>query len=889
MNLSPAPFWSVPSLELLEQLQTTPQGLMSDEVQQRLLRYGSNLLKPKKKSDALTLLLAQFKSPIILILIFAAGLSFFLHNPIDATIILAIVFVSGFLGFWQERGAVNAVEKLYAIVQIKATVFRNGDSKEVPSEEVVPGDVVIIKASDVIPGDCLLLESKDLFVDEAALTGETYPVEKAIGLLPPETPLSQRTNSLFMGTHVVSGNARAVVIRTGKETEFGKVSERLKLRPPETEFEHGVKRFGYLLMEITLVLVIAIFAINVYFARPVIDSFLFALALAVGLTPQLLPAIISINLAHGAKRMALNKVIVKRLASIESFGSMNVLCSDKTGTLTEGVVKLHSALNVDGHESEKVLLYAFLNASYETGFMNPIDGAIRKYREFDLSGYQKLDEVPYDFIRKRLSILILRPRQTPNFGTGTKAPLSINPEPLGGTRGLELVERQTSGCRPGEVEGLISNGDTHLMVTKGALSNVLAVCSSVEMAEGRIVDIVAVKEQVERHFEEFSRKGFRTLGVAYKDVASNTVITREQEVDMTFLGFLVLFDPPKPGIIETIRELKHLGVSLKIITGDNRLLAANVSQQVEVLNPQILTGGDLHQMSDGALLKRVNDVDVFAEVEPNHKERIILALKKAGHVVGYMGDGINDASALHTADVGISVDSAVDVAKEAADIVLLEKDLNVLVQGVREGRMTFANTLKYVFMASSANFGNMFSMAGASLFLPFLPLLPKQILLTNLLTDFPEMTIATDSVDRELVEKPRRWNIQFIRNFMLTFGILSSVFDYLTFGVLLLILHATTDQFRTGWFLESVISASMTVLVIRTRKPFFRSKPGKYLLIATLLIVVVTILLPFTPLAGLLGFQPLPIAILLVIGMIVVLYMIAAEVAKRAFYKRVTF
>jgi Mg2+-importing ATPase len=840
MDQSQTQFWSVPSLELLRQLQTTPQGLMSDEVQQRLLRYGSNLLKPKKKSDALTLLLAQFKSPIILILIFAAGLSFFLHNPIDATIILVIVLVSGFLGFWQERGAANAVEKLYAIVQIKTTVVRNGDSKEVPIEDVVPGDIVLIKASDVIPGDCLLLESKDLFVDEAALTGETYPVEKSIGILPPETPLSQRTNSLFMGTHVVSGSARAVVIRTGKETEFGKVSERLKLRPPETEFEHGVKHFGYLLMEITLVLVIAVFAINVYFARPVLESFLFALALAVGLTPQLLPAIISINLAHGAKRMALNKVIVKRLASIENFGSMNVLCSDKTGTLTEGVVKLHSALNVDGHESEKVLLYAFLNASYETGFMNPIDEAIRKHRQIDLSGYKKRDEVPYDFIRKRLSILI-------------------------------------------------SKGDTHLMVTKGALSNVLAVCSSAEIAEERIVDIFTIKEQVQQQFEEFSRKGFRTLGVAYKDVGSDTVITREQEADMTFLGFLILFDPPKPGIIETIRELKHLGVSLKIITGDNRLLASNVSQQVELLNPHILTGGDLHQMGDGALLKRVNDVDVFAEVEPNHKERIILALKKAGHVVGYMGDGINDASALHIADVSISVDSAVDVAKEAADIVLLEKDLAVLVQGVREGRRTFANTLKYVFMASSANFGNMFSMAGASLFLPFLPLLPKQILLTNLLTDFPEMTIATDTVDRELVEKPRRWNIQFIRNFMLTFGILSSVFDYLTFGVLLMILHATTDQFRTGWFLESVISASVMVLVIRTRRSFFRSKPGKYLLMATLLIVVVTILFPFTPLAGLLGFQPLPITILLVIGMIVVLYMIAAEIAKKSFYKRVNF
>jgi len=588
------------------------------------------------------------------------------------------------------------------------------------------------------------------------------------------------------------------------------------------------------------VLVIAIFAINVFLSRPVLDSFLFALALAVGLTPQLLPAIISINLAHGAKRMARNKVIVKRLASIENFGSMDVLCSDKTGTLTEGVVKLHSVLNVDGQESERVLLYAFLNASYETGFMNPIDEAIRKYRQFDLSNFTKLDEIPYDFIRKRLSILA-------------------------------------------------SEGEAHLMVTKGALSNVLAVCSSAELAEGRIVDIGTAEGQLRRQFEDFSRKGSRTLGVAYKNVVSATVITREQETDMTFLGFLILFDPPKPGIIETIRQLKQLGVSLKIITGDNRLLAANVSQQVELLKPHILTGEDLHQMSDEALLKRVNEVDVFAEVEPSHKERLILALKKAGHVVGCMGDGINDASAIHAADVGISVESAVDVAKEAADIVLLEKDLNVLVQGVREGRMTFANTLKYVFMASSANFGNMFSMAGASLFLPFLPLLPKQILLTNLLTDFPEMTIATDSVDRELVEKPGRWNIRFIRNFMMTFGTLSSVFDYLTFGMLLLILQATTDQFRTGWFFEAVISNSVTVLLIRTRRAFFRSKPGKYLLTATLLIVAVTIILPITPLAELLGFRPLPISILLGIGIIVVLNIIAAETTKRVFYKRVTF
>ncbi len=840
INQPPPAFWSLPAAELLGRLQTTPQGITGDESEQRLARYGSNLLTPRKRSDTLSLLLTQFKSPITLILLFAAGLSFFLHEHVDVFIILAIVFISGLLGFWQERGAANAVEKLLSIVQIKATVLRDGSPKEIPVEEIVPGDVIILSGGDVIPGDSCILESKDLFVDEATLTGETYPVEKSAGVLAKETQLGQRNNTLFMGTHVVSGSAKAVVVSTGTETEFGKVSERLKLRPPETGFERGVRRFGYFLMEITLLLVISIFAINAYMARPVLESLLFSLALAVGLTPQLLPAIISVNLAHGAKRMAAQKVIVKRLASIENFGSMNVLCSDKTGTLTIGVVRVNSTLDVEGKENEKVLFYAYINAFFETGFANPIDSAIRSFRQFQMSGYRKLDEVPYDFIRKRLSILV-------------------------------------------------SKDDKHLIVTKGALQNVLAVCSSAETSNGMIVDIATVKEQIQQCFEMQSSKGLRILGVAYRDIGSDSLITKDHETAMTFLGFLVLFDPPKPGIADTINRLDHLGISLKIITGDNKLVAANVGEQVGLAGPSILTGRDLHSMSDEALLGRVNDINIFADIEPNQKERIILALKKTGNVVGYMGDGINDASALHVADVGISVDSAVDVAKDAADIVLLEKDLSVLVQGVREGRMTFANTLKYVFMATSANFGNMFSMAGASLFLPFLPLLPKQILLTNLMTDFPEMTIATDSVDSEMVDHPRRWNIGFIRTFMLVFGILSSVFDYLTFGALLFILNAGMDEFRAGWFIESVISASMIVLVIRTKMLFFKSKPGKYLLTATLLIAASAFLLPFTPLGKVFGFSQLPISFLIIMGVIVAFYIIAAEMVKAVFYKRVKF
>jgi Mg2+-importing ATPase len=833
-------FWSVPASEMLRELQTGTEGLKSSEIEERLKTYGANILKPKKRSDTLKILLSQFKSPITLILLFAAGVAFFLHDTTDAIIIVTIILISSLLGFWQEKGAADAFEKLLATVQIRAAVLRDGEKKEIPVEEVVPGDIIILSSGDIIPADCLILESKDLFVSEATLTGETYPAEKEAGVLKAEIPLGKRTNSLWMGTSVVSGSGKAVAVFTGKETEFGKVSARLKLRPPETEFEKGIRRFGHFLMEITMIMVTAIFAINVYLNRPVLDSILFSLALAVGLTPQLLPAIISVNLSHGAREMAQKKVIVKRLTSIENLGSMNILCSDKTGTLTEGELKLHSYQDINGNKSEKVLLYASLNAYYQKGFENPIDRAILEQNRSDLSEYRKLDEIPYDFVRKKLSILV-------------------------------------------------STDNSNFMITKGALADILAVCSSAETAGEKTVRISDLKEKIEQKFEEFSGKGLRTLGLAYRKMGQQTVISKEQETDMTFLGFLFFYDPPKKGIAKTIENMENLRISLKVITGDNRLVAASISREIGIKNVSVITGSELYHVSDEALIKRVNDADVFAEVEPNQKERIILALKKSGNVVGYIGDGINDASALHAADVGISVDTAADVAKEAADIVLLEKDLDALIEGVKEGRRTFANTMKYIFMATSANFGNMFSMAGASLFLPFLPLLPKQILLTNLLTDFPEMTIATDTVDKEMVEIPHSWDIGFIRKFMVVFGVTSSVFDYLTFGTLLLLLPGLTEEFRTGWFMESVISASMIVLVVRSRKPFFRSRPGKYLLIATLLIGIFTLGFPLTPLAAPFGFKPLPLSAIIIIGAIIGLYVLTAEAVKRIFYRRVKF
>jgi Mg2+-importing ATPase len=545
--------------------------------------------------------------------------------------------------------------------------------------------------------------------------------------------------------------------------------------------------------------------------------------------------IVSINLAHGAKQMAKKQVIVKHLPAIENFGSMNVLCSDKTGTLTDGQVNIKSALDVNGQESDRVLFYAYLNAAMESGYINPIDEAIRSHKSFDISAYQKLGEIPYDFNRKCLSILLAK-------------------------------------------------GDEKLLVTKGSLINILDICTDVEQEEGKTIELAPMRSQIQQRAEDLGSQGFRILGVAYRQLTTDKLDPKD-ETNLTFLGYLALYDPPKSDIKGTIADLARLGVTLKMITGDSHAVATSIAQQVGLEQTKVLTGSDLQKMSAGALLHQVDQVNVFAEVEPNQKERIIVALKRSGNVVGYLGDGINDASALYAADVGISVDTAVDVAKEAADIVLMQKDLNVLLGGIKSGRTTFANTLKYVFMATSANFGNMFSMAGISLFLPFLPLLPKQILLTNLLTDFPEMTIASDRVDREQVSKPRRWDIRFIRNFMLVFGLLSSVFDYLTFAALLFLLHADQAQFRTGWFMESVISASMIVLVIRTHQSILKSRPSRPLFFATIIIVIITLIFPYTPIAGILGFEPLPLEFLLVLALIVGLYIFCAENVKRVFYQ----
>lgn len=840
------PFWSISPWQLAERLGTSVNGLSAEDVAAASHRHGRSDERQRwwdfgrKNASAWRreagLFLSQLHSPISLLLVGSACLSLALHESTDALLILGIVLVSVVLGFWQERSAANALELLQRMVKAQVTVRRSGCERELPLDEVLPGDLICLSAGATIPGDALLLEAKDLHVDESPLTGESFPVEKSAdtagGTVPPDAPLARRTNVVFQGTHVVSGTAIALVAAVGRETEFGRIADKLRLRPPETDFERGIRRFGYFLMQVTLLLVLCLFAVNVWLHKPVLESLLFALALAVGLTPQLLPAIVTVNLAHGASRMAKHQVILRRLSAIENFGCMNILCSDKTGTLTRGRIELHAAFDPDGNVSEEVGRLAFLTAHFETGFNNAIDAALREARHDDLTGVCKLDEVPYDFVRKRMSVLV-------------------------------------------------EDRGRHLFLMKGALDLVLEACSCVELADGRTRPTAESQASLQARFRDLSGQGLRVLGMAYRDLGPQRQATKVDEVDMRFVGLLAFRDPPKADAQHTLTRMRDVGVALKMITGDNRWVAAQVAREVGLAANELLTGADLKRMSDTALAQRAPLTDVFAEVDPNQKERIILALKRGGHVVGYLGDGINDATALHAADVGISVDEAADVAKEAADVVLLQRDLRVLVDGILAGRQTFANTLKYIFMATSANFGNMFSMAGASLFLPFLPLLPEQILLANLLTDIPAMAIPGDHVAAEFLRKPRRWNMRLIRNFMLIFGVLSSFFDYMTFGVLLWVLQADEVQFRTGWFVESVVSASLIVLVIRTRRPTLQCRPSRLLTLATLGIVGVTFSLPWLSIAGLLGFAPLPWDLLACVVIVVLLYLLAAEYLKR--------
>lgn len=836
INLSEYKYWSVPGATALTDLEASSQGLTHEQASERLKQYGANTIKSKANLGPVFLFLNQFKNPIMIILIVATVISALTGDVTDSLIIMGIVLASVVLSFLQEYTASQAVEELRSRIQLQSTVIRNDQTIDISTEEIVPGDIVLLSAGSLVPADGLVLEANDFFVNQSILTGEALPVEKVPVQVSETASIADRQNSVFTGTNVFSGSAKILAVRTGANTEFGQIAKDLTLRPPENDFERGIRHFGYLMTQIMLLLTLIVFAVNVLAKKPAIDSLLFSVALAVGITPQLLPAIINITLSKGSKTMAKEGVIVRHLTAIENFGSMDVLCTDKTGTLTEGVVKLDGAFDTEGQISDEVYQKAFYNAAFQTGMKNSLDQAIMDYRPLDISAVTKQDEIPYDFTRKRLSIIV-------------------------------------------------NQDDQCMMITKGALQQVLAICR--QMAVGSELQMLdqAALDQIQARFADWSNQGYRVLGMATKNVEPKPQYAATEETDMVFIGFLLFFDPPKADAMKTINDLKQLGVDLRIITGDNRLIALHTADSIGLPVEGSLTGEQLIRMSEEELWNAIDKTTIFTEVDPNQKERIILALKKKNHVVGYMGDGINDAPALHAADVSISVNTAVDVAKEAADFVLLEKSLDVLRRGIVLGRTTFANTLKYINITTSANFGNMFSMAGASLFMPFLPLLPKQILLLNFISDFPALTIAGDTVDQEMLEKPRRWDIRDIRNFMITFGFISSVFDYVTFGVLLLWFRAGEGQFQSSWFLVSILTELLVLLVMRTRRPFFQSKPAPLLLLSSIGVGIFSVILPYLPVKALLGIEPIPLPILLSLFGIAAAYILTTEIGKRLYYR----
>jgi len=836
------PYWSADQGALMKSLGSGSVGLGADKATRVLAEVGPNSVEEAARSSVLRLLVRQFESPLVLILAFAAAISLVLQQWVDAGIILAIVVGSALLSFFQEYRASTAVEELKKRLALTARVLRDGVERSVPVNLIVPGDVILLSAGNLIPADGRVLEAQDFLVSEASMTGESFPVEKRAGQVRADAPITERTNTVFMGASVRSGSAKVLAVNTGHKTEFGAIAARLRARQPETDFARGVRQFGYLLIRVMVVIVIFVLTVNLLLHRPVVESLLFAVALAVGLSPELLPAIISVTLSAGARAMGKRGVIVRRLDAIENLGSMNILCTDKTGTLTAGKIVLQDVLDGANAPSVAVRQLAFLNAAFETGIENPLDAAIFEAGQtagLSTAGFAKIDEIPYDFVRRRLTIIV--------------AP-----------------------------DGTAQN----LMVTKGAFAEVLATCTAVEIGGTDMPMDAARRAVLEATFKAKSADGLRVLALATRSFTAKADYDRADEVGMTFRGFLVFLDPPKADAAQAIADLARLGIAIKVISGDNRYVTAHVAQAVGLNAKAMLTGEQIATMRDEALWHRAPLTDLFVEIDPQQKERIVRALQRMGHSVGYLGDGINDAPALHAADVGISVAEAVDVARESADIILLTRDLDVLRAGVEDGRRTFANTLKYISITTSANFGNMISMALATPLLPFLPLAAKQILLNNFLSDLPSIAISSDAVDPERLAQPQRWNLKEIRKFMIVFGLISSVFDLITFGLLLWVFHADEATFQTSWFLISLLTELAVVLVLRTHRPAFRSRPSRLLIWATLAVLTLTFSIPFLGgLSQIFGFVPLSGGQLAGIVLILLGYIAATELAKAWFFR----
>ena len=815
-------------------------GLSSGEVAARLSQYGPNDPTPAKRGRIALDFLELFLNPLVSILLIASVASFLLGDRLDAVLILVIVLLSIAVNFIQTFRSQRALENLRDIVSPTATALRDGQWCEIKRRDVVPGDLVRISAGDLVPADGTLVESRDLFVQQAALTGESLPVEKYAGAPTKQTGDGpDAPNKLFLGTSVVSGTGTVTILRTGCQTSFGEIAARLAARPEETEFERSMKHFGVLITRTVFFLVLFILIVRVALHRNAFESFVFAVALAVGLTPEFLPMISAVTLARGAIRMARDQVIVKHLSAIQNFGTIDILCSDKTGTLTTGEMVLVSSLDYLGSKSDRPLELAYLNSTFETGIRSPLDAAILKIKRPDTDAYTKVDELPFDFDRRRLSV---------------------------------VVERKNPLLRT--------------LITKGAPEGILDISESCE-SDGHVIHADAeVRQRSLETFNELSRQGFRVLAVAYRVLDVQNGLTTNDEQALVLAGYLAFADPPSTDAAAALEAMKRDGVSVKILTGDNELVAQHVCNQVGLPIRTVVLGDALESMTDPALQHIAEETTVFARVSPMQKHRIIHALKQRGHVVGYMGDGINDAPSLHAADVGISVSSAVDVAREAADIILLKPGLGTLHKGIIEGRRASANVMKYLLMGTSSNFGNMFSMAAASVFLPFLPMLPTQILLNNFLYDTAQITIPTDNVDEQYVRMPRRWDMSLIRNFMIFVGPISSLYDFLTFYVLLHFFHAGQPEFHSGWFVESLATQTLVLFVIRTTGNPFRSRPSAPLAVTTVLIVIVGILLPFSPLAPILGFTKLPPSFFVFLGASTVTYLVLVEFAKRLLLKK---
>ncbi len=812
-------------------------GISNKEATIRRRSFGDNTTETAKKIHVVIEYLLNFKNPLVLILIVVSVVSFFLGEMVNAGIILSMVFLSTTLNFFQEHRASAAAEKLKAKLAVQCSVKREARVMEIPAREVVVGDIIVLNAGDLVPADARLLTEKDLYISESAVTGESFPVEKhAIDSLVFTGP-AEAKNMVFAGTSVVSGTAEAVVYATGKHTEVGAIAHGVIEGDNENDFTRGIATFGTFILRTVVVFVVVIFILNTLLKHDVLSSLTFAVAVAVGLTPEFLPMIMTVTMSRGSVRMARKGVVVKRLTAIPTLGSMNVLATDKTGTLTEDHVRLVRYVDWQGHDSVEVLERAYVNAKLQTGLTNPLDAAVLEHRGVSTKGYIKLDEIPFDFHRRLMSIVVKK-----------------------------------SGKRE--------------LICKGAPEMVMKRCTTT--VEKEVVTPLTPKKQkqIMELFTSLSQSGFRVLAIAGKTVPTKISYTKNDEDGLTFYGFTAFLDPAKDGVLPVIKELERLGIEVKIVTGDNELVTAKICADVGLPIKGMLLGQDIEKMSDTELGQRARDVTVFARFSPEQKARVIRAMRADKSVVGYMGDGVNDALSLKAADVGLSVDNAVDIAKESADFILTHKSLEILKEGVTEGRKTFGNTMKYIMMGLSSNFGNMFSVLGAVLLLPFLPMLPIQILLNNFLYDLSQLTIPLDNVDREYIDHPKRWDIRFIRNFMLIMGPISSAFDFATFYLLYAVFKVSPAAFQTGWFLESLATQTLVIHIIRTRRiPFLQSRPHPWLWWSTALVVIFGWLLPFTSLDPDLGFVRLGTPILTTLIFVVFGYFAAAELGKRLFYR----